>query len=184
MLGLGPLVFAQPLILAALGILPVIYWLLRVTPPAPRRVAFPAIRLLMGLTSPEETPARTPWWLLLLRLLLAALVIVALARPLVNPSADYPGSGPVILVIDNGWASAADWPARRTHMDDVIDRAERQSRRVIVMATAPTPAGEPPAPTTPLNISNAKALLDWQPEYSVPEAFADYVAEMRRAEGR
>ena len=37
MLSLGPMVFAQPLILAALGILPIIYWLLRVTPPAPRR---------------------------------------------------------------------------------------------------------------------------------------------------
>ena len=48
-----------------------------------------------------------------------------------------------------------------------------------------TPSDGPvPSATTPLDISNAKALLDWQPEYSVPEAFADYVAEMRRAEGR
>jgi len=43
----------------------VIWWLLRVTPPAPRQIAFPAIRLLLGLTPREETPARTPWWLIL-----------------------------------------------------------------------------------------------------------------------
>ena len=44
--------------------------------------------------------------------------------------------------------------------------------------------GPLPGPTTPLDISNAKALLDWAPEYTVAEAFADYVAEMRAAEGR
>ena len=160
MISLGPVVFAQPLILAALGILPIIYWLLRVTPPSPRRIAFPAIRLLFGLAAREETPARTPWWLLALRLLLAALVIVGLARPLINPSADYPGTGPIILVVDNGWAAAADWTARRAHMDDVIDRAERQSRRVIVMATAPTEAGELPELSAPLRPAEARAQLE------------------------
>src|SRR5439155_24153757 len=79
MLALGSLAFASPWLLAALAALPVIWWLLRVTPPAPRRIAFPAIRLLLGLTPREETPARTPWWLILLRTVLAALVIVALA---------------------------------------------------------------------------------------------------------
>ena len=70
--------FGVPWILAGLAILPVVYWLLRVTPPAPRRVVFPPLRLLFGLEAPQETPARTPLWLLLLRLLAAALVIVAL----------------------------------------------------------------------------------------------------------
>ena len=47
------------------------------------------------------------------------------------------------------------------------------------------PADRPiPSANVPLDISNAKALLDWTPEYSVAEAFADYVAEMRAAEGR
>ena len=73
-----------------------IWWLLRVTPPAPRRIAFPAIRLLLGLTPREETPARTPLWLILLRMALAALIIIALAHPLLNPQARLAGNGPVI----------------------------------------------------------------------------------------
>ncbi|WP_245985914.1 BatA domain-containing protein [Azospirillum thermophilum] len=81
MLSLGPIAFATPWILVALGALPVLWWLLRVTPPAPKIVQFPAIRLLRDLTATEETPARTPWWLLLLRLIVAALVILALAGP-------------------------------------------------------------------------------------------------------
>ena len=56
MLELGPLAFASPWILAALALLPLLWWLLRVTPPAPRHVRFPAIRLLFGLESPERTP--------------------------------------------------------------------------------------------------------------------------------
>ena len=47
------------------------------------------------------------------------------------------------------------------------------------------PTDQPlPSPTSPLDISHAKALLDWTPEYTIAEAFADYVAEMRAAEGR
>src|SRR6266436_2064315 len=85
MLALGSLAFASPWLLVALAALPVIWWLLRVPPPAPRQIAFPAIRLLLGLTPREETPARTPWWLILLRTVIAAIIVIALAHPLLNP---------------------------------------------------------------------------------------------------
>ena len=67
MLSLGPVAFLNPWLLAALAALPVLWWLLRATPPAPRRLAFPGVRLLLGLRDPERMPDRTPWWLLLLR---------------------------------------------------------------------------------------------------------------------
>ena len=41
--------FAAPLALVALAALPLLWWLLRVTPPSPRQERFPAIRLLLGL---------------------------------------------------------------------------------------------------------------------------------------
>ena len=74
MLELGPLAFASPWLLAGLAALPVLWWLLRVLPPAPRRLDFPAIRLLLMLRKREETPAHTPLWLILLRMALALLV--------------------------------------------------------------------------------------------------------------
>ena len=104
------MIFAAPWVLLALPALPLLWWLLRVTPPAPRSETFPAIRLLMGLHAREETPARTPWWLLALRMIAATLVILALARPVLDAGSALPGSGPVLLVMDNGWASASDWP--------------------------------------------------------------------------
>ena len=73
-----PLGFAQPLVLLGLLSLPVLWWLLRLVPPRPRRIEFPPTRLLLEIAPQEETPARTPWWLTLIRLALAALVFGAL----------------------------------------------------------------------------------------------------------
>src|ERR687884_138094 len=113
MLSLGPLAFAAPWLLLGVAVLPILWWLLRVTPPAPRRIRFPAVRLLLGLVPREETPAKTPLWLILLRMALTALVILGLAHPLLNPSTRLAGSGPLVLVVDDGWAAARDWPARQ-----------------------------------------------------------------------
>ncbi|HCX66112.1 MAG TPA: hypothetical protein DHK64_00860, partial [Rhodobiaceae bacterium] len=123
MLTLGPLAFANPWMLAGLAALPAIWWLLRISPPMPKRVRFPAIRLLVGLVREEETPAHTPFWLLLLRLAIAALAIFALAEPIWNPAPRIAGSGPLLIVTDNGWASATHWNERRTAMDGLIAEA-------------------------------------------------------------
>src|SRR5208282_3910589 len=102
---LAGLSFGVPWLLAALAVLPVVWWLLRVTPPAPRRVVFPPFRLLLGLSAPQETPARTPFWLLLLRLAAAAIVIVAFAEPTIGRLTRTVGRGPLVLFVDNDWAA-------------------------------------------------------------------------------
>src|SRR4051812_34213458 len=123
MLMLGNLAFAAPWVLAALAALPVLLWLMRITPPTPKRVDFPAIGLLFGLETPQETPSKTPLWLLLLRALVATLIILALANPILNPGATLQGAGPVLLVVDDGWASADHWSARSDTMLNLLSRA-------------------------------------------------------------
>jgi len=141
MMSLGAIGFLQPWILLGLAALPAIWWLLRFTPPSPRHVVFPPTRLLKDLKSTEETPAHSPWWLTALRMLLAALLVLALARPVLNPDqGSFAGTGPLLLVVDNGWASATHWPARREAIDAAIDRAARDGRTVVLAPTAP---GEP-----------------------------------------
>ena len=136
MLALGPLAFVAPWLLVALATLPILWWLLRAVPPSPRRLPFPAIRLLFGLQRTEETPHRTPWWLLLLRLLIAALLIIGLAHPILNPSARLQGSGPLLLLVDNGWAAAKRWDIRQATMQEQIDAAERDGKQVVLVPTA------------------------------------------------
>lgn len=137
MLTLGSLTFAAPWLLAALAVLPILWWLLRLTPPSPRRIAFPPIRLLLLLRPKEETPHRTPWWLILLRLVIAALVIAGLAQPLWNADFGFPRTGPVMIVLDDGWAAAHGWEQRKEAAQALIDRAERNGREVILATTAP-----------------------------------------------
>jgi len=145
-------VFATPAILLALAALPLLWWLLRVTPPAPRMQDFPAIRLLLGLQAREETAARTPPWVLLLRMVAAALLIVGLAGPILDAAGALPGAkGTLLLVVDDGWAAAPDWATRERAAGAVLDRAERAGRRASLLTTARTETDEPPraSPATP-----------------------------------
>jgi hypothetical protein len=134
MIGGLPIGFAEPLVLIGLLTLPVLWWLLRLIPPRPRRLDFPPTRLLLEIAPKEETPARTPWWLTLMRLALAALVILAAAGPLWHPPlATSTGSAPIGIMIDDGWAAAATWDARLRTADDIIARAEDDRRAVALI---------------------------------------------------
>ncbi|MGC1711368.1 MAG: DUF4159 domain-containing protein [Methyloceanibacter sp.] len=148
MMTIGAIGFLQPWILAALAALPAIWWLLRFTPPSPHVVVFPPTRLLKDLKTTEETPAHSPWWLTVLRMLLAALIILALARPVLNPDRQsFAGSGPLILIVDNGWASAAHWADRREAIEAAIDRAGHDGRTILLAPTAPgQPVSDPLSP--------------------------------------
>jgi hypothetical protein len=154
-----PLVFASPWLLLALPALPLLWWLLRVTPPAPRTETFPAIRLLARLRATVETPAHTPWWLLLLRMLAAALIIVGLARPVLNSTGVLTGHGPVLVVMDDDWSTATDWPARAQAAFSVLDRAERAGRRVALLTTSADEAGLDPRPTPLMQPADLRPLL-------------------------
>ena len=133
MMGL-PLALAEPLVLLGLLSLPALWLLLRLIPPRPRRINFPPTRLLFDIAPKEETPSRTPWWLLLLRLTLAALLIFAAAGPLWNPPiAASSGAAPIALLIDDGWAAASTWDTRVRTAEDIIVRAESNKTGVAIV---------------------------------------------------
>ena len=151
------MIFAAPWVLLALAVLPALWWLLRVTPPAPRTQDFPAIRLLLGLRAREQTAARTPWWLLLLRVVAAGLLIVGLAGPVLDAAGALPGDGPLVLVMENGWNAAPDWTVRMSAAEAALDRAERDGRQAALLPTART--GQDAAPT----LSPVMAVAELRP---------------------
>ncbi len=132
-----PIAFASPWVLLALATLPIIWWLLRLTPPKPRQEAFPPTRILSQIPKQEETPAHSPWWLVLLRLTMAALVILAMAGPIWNPQQPVvTGEGPVLIVIDNSWASGSTWDAQIDAASRIVEQAKNDERSVsLVFAT-------------------------------------------------
>lgn len=140
-----PIAFAQPWLLTALVLLPAIWWLLRFTPPRPVRIAFPPTRILLEIDQRDETRSKSPWWLVLLRMVLAALVILALARPILNPqNVSAGGSGPILVVVDNGWGAAPNWSRISATAGEILSEAARDGRPAMIVATATdTVLGEP-----------------------------------------
>jgi hypothetical protein len=156
---LGMLSFLNPWMLAGLTLLPVLWYLLRVTPPAPKRIVFPAARFLSGLMPKEQTSSRTPWWILLMRLMAVALILIALARPVLNAGESLPGLGPVRIVVDNGWSAARQWSAMTQAASDIVDRAGRAHRPIYILTTTPEPGSDSVINLGPLTEGDAEAAL-------------------------
>lgn len=147
--------FASPLVLAALLALPLIWYLLKLTPPKPMVEAFPPLAILAKVLKREETPAQSPWWLTLLRMLLAAAIVLAMAGPVLNPKqAGLSSEGPLVLVIDNSWAAANDWEQRLSIASYLLDEANAANLPVSLVLTA---SDSPDA--APQSAANAIARL-------------------------
>ncbi len=142
----GPFLFIAPLALLGLIALPVIWYILRATPPTPKEADLPSLRLLDDIEAREQTPARTPWWILLLRLSAAAAAIIGLSLPIFAPGAKSGtgASGPVLVIIDDGWTSAQRWSELRGAAVSALDGAARDTA-VHLLLTAPRSLNPDPA---------------------------------------
>jgi len=138
---IGSIAFLSPWLLLGFAALPVVWWLLRAVPPAPGRQAFPGVRLLLGLKDLEKMPERTPWWLLLLRMLALAAAILAFAGPVMNPRPEG-SSDPLLVLLDGGWGDAPEWNRRIERVAAALDEAARDGRRVAVLTAATPPRAQ------------------------------------------
>lgn len=170
---LGGIGFTAPWLLLALFALPILWFILRAVPPAPIRRRFPGVALLLGLKDDETVSDRTPWWLLLLRMLAVAAIIIGLAGPILNPESDRAeGDGPLLIVLDGTWAGATRWPQQTEAIEAQLTRAARAGRTVafLTLTRPETPnfqsadvwqsrlAGFAPAPWKPSETNIERAI--------------------------
>ncbi|MCI2395130.1 DUF4159 domain-containing protein [Aliiroseovarius sediminis] len=172
-----PLAFTTPWLLAALAALPVLWWLLRAVPPAPIRRRFPAVTLLLGLEDRDAQSDRTPWWLLLLRLLAVAALILGFAGPVLNPDTRQPGRGPLLIFVDAHWPAASDWPQRINAIKGHLDQAAQAGRTVAVVLSHQVTKDDTPVPQW-LSARDWRARLpglapvSWDAPYGVAPSWA------------
>ena len=178
MFALGPVGFESPALLWAALALPLLWLLLRAVPPAPLRRRFPATALLLGLRDEDAQAERTPWWLMALRMAALGCLILGLAGPVLHPPATAAGTGPLVVLLDGGWADAPDWADRRARALSVIDEAGAAGRRVAVIRLSDRPA--PVALQTADAWRSRLAALD--PAPWAPQALAGWVENL--PEGR
>jgi len=149
--------FAASYILWALLALPALWWLLRLTPPRPQVEIFPPLWLLRGLRGVEIQAARSPWWLIMLRLGLAALLILAFARPVQNRGLSFAANGePVIIMLDNGFAAYPHKDSISAEAQKLLAAAAATNSLVYIITTAGAPAAE----IGPYSSIEAKSVID------------------------
>ncbi|MDJ0922705.1 MAG: DUF4159 domain-containing protein [Henriciella sp.] len=143
---LGPFLFAAPLALLGLIALPIIWYVLRATPPTPKEGVLPSLRLLDDVEQREETPARTPWWVLALRLAAATAAILGFSLPIYAPgvTGTPPVDGAVLVVVDDGWTSAGRWSEIRNVAGAALDGTSRETTAHLLL-TAPRELQTDPA---------------------------------------
>lgn len=169
---MGDLSFATPAVLIALIALPAIWYALRATPPSPQQIEFPAFEILRKLTRTTETPQKTPWWLILLRVALAGVAIIALAGPVMNAAPAPANSGPLVIVADNSWIAASGWRLRRDAMRALGEQAAGADREVYFISSVPDSASPLEPMTGEQFIKKASELqpLPLRPDYVATSA--------------
>lgn len=166
----GPIGFATPWLLWGLLILPLLWLLLRAVPPAPKRLRFSGVSLLLGLKDTDAQAAATPLWLMLLRMGAIAALILAFAGPVLNPKIEDAENGPMILMVDGTWADAPIWSSQIARIDDILERAERNGRLVAFVVATDLPNGG----------LSFKPARDWRAALAgiQPAAYAPDAAEL------
>ncbi|MEL6608065.1 MAG: DUF4159 domain-containing protein [Pseudomonadota bacterium] len=177
---LGPIGFTAPWLLLALAALPILWILLRAVPPAPIRRRFPGVALLLGLQEDEQQTDRTPWWLLLLRMLAVAAAIIGFAGPVLNPDREASGTGPLLIVFDGGWADAPTWPARMDRAEAALADAARDGRPAAVAVLTDLDAAPPAFQAAQSWTTRLPGITPapWLPDAGAHETLAQQVADL------
>ena len=153
------LTFASPWLLLAALALPALWLLLRITPPPPKRFDFPAIRLLFGLSTKNRTARSAPLWLIILRLTLAAMLILGASGPAWKRDRIH-ADGPWLIVVDNGWAAGKHWTQRRARVLEMIREAGHNNQTVTLLPTAAPADGGPLTLIGPLAAADARGAAE------------------------
>ncbi|RCK52194.1 hypothetical protein TH25_06560 [Thalassospira profundimaris] len=171
----GALTFLYPVLLAGLLLVPVLWLIIRSAPRKPRRIHFPAARLLLGATNNRRNAEHAPLWQTILRSAILLCLILAAAHPVLNKKNYAPDHGALLVMVDNSWSSAANWPQYQKGMKQIVNQARLNNQSIFIAVTAPETSGanstDLPALQGPLSPHASQNAFDriqprpWQPDY-------------------
>ncbi|WP_417813279.1 DUF4159 domain-containing protein [Thalassospira alkalitolerans] len=174
-MNLATITFLYPAMLAAVLVLPIVWLIIRSAPHSPKQIVFPAARLLRGLRTNRRDMQRAPLWQTILRCLILIMLILAAARPVLNRNEFSQNDGAVLIIAENSWSSAANWPDYRAGLHEIINQARLDLRSIYLAQTAPEPAGATitrlPDIIGPVSAHQADRFIDrlhprpWAPDY-------------------
>lgn len=180
--GLGPVGFAAagaPAILGAAGAaMPVVWNMFSALPPKPVKEYFPGITLLFNIESDQPKPVTMPPWQKMLRVGALAAAALGAAAPEYQSALVADASSPVVLFVDNGWASAPDWDHRAAEMEMLVRAAGQKDRPVVIVPAAQKPENETPFYTLQ-SADFAQTLLPTITAQSWPVDYTVHIAPLQ-----
>ncbi len=186
--GAGPVEFtaaAAPAILATTGAsLPPLWWLLSTLPPKPIKEYFPGITLLFNADTQKLKPTTMPAWHKALCLSIPLAAGISASLPEFKEDIVTNAKGPVIVAVDNGWASAGDWEGRQTQMEIILDAASREDRQIVIVPTAETPNNGPENPYFKMmGVAEARSVVEAIEPQSWPVDYEGLIAPLQELRG-
>lgn len=180
----SPVDFEDPEWLAALLLLIPFYMIMRSVPPKAKEEDFPFIKMLFDLTTDEQETDKMPWWQRAVNLAAVSAVAIAAAGPNILDNPNFENEGPVLIAVDNGWASGPEWNERVESMISIVRHAHNDGRQVMILPTAPSHNNNGIQPS---GLLDAQAALDYierlQPEsWSVNHELSEDVLEALNGE--
>ncbi|MXV44800.1 DUF4159 domain-containing protein [Saccharibacter sp. 17.LH.SD] len=143
------MIFLAPFLLLGLITLPALWWLVRATPPKPRKQEFSSLLLLRRLQPKRHDAAHAPLWLLLLRLTAVALIVFAFAQPVFVSHRDQNTPQSLVIILDDGWAAFPHWHERQQTALTLGAQTLRAGGHVTLFLSAREADGRFPPPFTP-----------------------------------
>jgi hypothetical protein len=128
--------FLHPIFLLALLSLPLLWLIIRNLPPPAATIRFPAFFLLPQIGNASRISKKSPLWLLLFRILLAAIIIFLFSRPYLKPDAEgynVNSSSNLLIVIDDSFSAAQYWPEIIEKAKNVARDAEANSSKIALV---------------------------------------------------
>ncbi|MDP4822403.1 MAG: DUF4159 domain-containing protein, partial [Aestuariivirgaceae bacterium] len=112
----------------------------------------------------------------LIRLALTAALIFAVAAPYVDRGTQLAqGSAPRLIILDDGWAAAKDWPARQRALNDILDASANLA--VSLAFTSPTATPQDFTPQPAQSVRDRVATLKPKALNPARAALADALAQ-------
>ncbi len=112
--------FINPYALWGLLSIPIIYYVVRSFPPAPKTFEFSSIYLLKSFNTKITTKSNCPLWLLIFRIFLILLLIAYYSKPYLDKSKINKDIENYVVYTDLGWSLASEWNKYKNTIHNIM----------------------------------------------------------------
>ena len=130
---INTLAFTNYYALLGLLALPLVFLIVKLYPPTPKKIFFSSFYLIDSLDKISITKKKNPIWLLVYRLVLIILIILFFCEPYLNISEkknNAEDTNNYIIIADIGWSISKEWDKFKKIVNAISIEAEKKNKKI------------------------------------------------------